>query len=139
MLIRFFPLPPFLSFPFPLSLPPFLSTSSSLPVPEGVQAPTVTPTNVENQLLVAWQPPDQPNGVILLYHVERALRGSGDFIRLGNVTNSQFLLFADLTTQPFTEYDYRIVAVNSAGLTAGPATSILSPEAGKSSSLALIY
>ena len=118
---------------FPFLSPPPPPPPLPPPVPEGVPQPSVTATGIRNQLLVAWQPPSQPNGVILLYYIERALKDSENFTRLANVSGSSFFFFADLTARPFTEYDYRIVAVNSVGASAGPVTSVLSPEAGETS------
>ena len=99
-------------------------------VPEGVPAPTVT-NGIPGQVLVTWQTPDRPNGVIQYFTIERALGGEENFVQLGNVTAGSFLLFGDRTVEPFTEYDYRITAVNSAGSATGPIGSILTPETGQ--------
>ena len=98
-------------------------------VPEGVPAPTLN-DGVPGQVIVTWQPPDQPNGEILHYLVQRA-QGDGDYDQLLNLTAIAIRIFGDLSVEPYTEYKYRIVAVNSAGSANGPATSILTPEAGE--------
>lgn len=41
------------------------------------------------------------------------------------------LALVDTDTEPFTTYDYRAVAVNSAGAARGPAVDFTTPEAGK--------
>ena len=97
-------------------------------VPEGVPAPTLN-DGVPGQVIVTWQPPDQPNGEILYYLVERA-QGDEEYSLLFNVTADSVPIFGDLSVEPYTEYEYRIVAVNSAGSASGPATTILTPEAG---------
>lgn len=38
--------------------------------------------------------------------------------------------YGDTGIKPYTNYSYRIVAVNSAGSAVGPPSSILTPEAG---------
>ena len=78
---------------------------------------------------MTWQPPDQPNGEILYYLVERS-QGDEDYNLLFNATADSVLLFGDLSVEPYTEYNYRIVAVNSAGSANGPASTIMTPEAG---------
>ena len=98
-------------------------------VPEGVPAPTLS-NGVPGQVVVTWEPPDQPNGEILYYLVERA-QGDEDYNLLFNATADSVLLFGDVSVEPFTEYKYRIVAVNSAGSANGPASTITTPEAGQ--------
>lgn len=98
-------------------------------VPEGVQPPIVS-NAVSGQVFVRWEEPTQPNGIILYYILERAQNEDEEFIQLDNITAGELLLFGDLTVDPYTEYRYRIVAVNSAGSATGPESSILTPEAG---------
>ena len=103
--------------------------SCSLSVPEGVPAPDVN-NGVSGQVLVTWSAPARPNGEILYYVIERAENRDEEFIQRQNHTPSMLNVFGDTLVEPFTEYRYRIVAVNSAGSGTGPATSILTPEAG---------
>ena len=99
-------------------------------VPEGVPSPFVN--EVGGTVLVSWMVPATPNGNILRYYIERApLGGSGNFTQIGLVEGSASRVFADTNTLPFTSYEYRIVAENGAGMTAGPATEFTTPEAGK--------
>lgn len=98
-------------------------------VPEGVPAPSVS-EGVPGQVFVTWRSPDQPNGDILYYIVERAQEDE-TFVLLDNITAGSFRIFGDFSIEPYTEYNYRIVAVNSAGSATGPATSFLTPEAGQ--------
>ena len=83
-------------------------------------------------VLVSWTLPTAPNGVILRYYIERAPLGDGgNFTRIGLVEASASRVFVDTSTQPFTGYEYRIVAENGAGLATGPSTEFTTPEAGK--------
>ena len=102
----------------------------SISVPEGVQPPDVS-NRITGQVLVTWEEPTHPNGIILFYLVERRQNSNEEYTQLHNQTTSLLLLFADSTVEPFTEYSYRIVAVNSAGSTTGAPNTILTPEAGE--------
>lgn len=79
-------------------------------------------------MIVSWSAPTQPNGVILYYIIERAQEER--YIELANVTANGLFIFGDILIEPYTEYSYRIVAVNSAGSATGPSRSLLTPEAG---------
>ena len=81
------------------------------------------------QVFMSWLAPTQPNGVILYYIIERAQEDEY-YIELANVTADRPLVFGDVSVEPYTEYSYRIVAVNSAGSATGPPQSLLTPEAG---------
>ena len=91
---------------------------------EGIQPPTLQ-TGMSGEVLVSWQPPLQPNGVVLLYHVERSTAVDSPPLRIGNTTTRTF---ADTAVQPFTQYFYRIVVVNGGGEAAGPYANITTPE-----------
>ena len=81
------------------------------------------------QVFVIWGAPSHPNGIITRYIVERAQNGE-DYIQLHSLMADLLRVFGDLSVDPYTEYSYRIVAVNSAGSATGPASTILTPEAG---------
>lgn len=78
---------------------------------------------------MSWSAPTRPNGVILYYIIERA-QEDDYYVELANVTADMLLVFGDISIEPYTEYSYRIVAVNSAGSATGPPRSLLTPEAG---------
>ena len=90
--------------------------------------PPSVSNRITGQVLITWEEPTQPNGIILYYQVERSLNGSHEYIQLSN--ESSLLVFGDATVEPYTGYSYRIVAVNSAGSATGPTSTILTPEAG---------
>ena len=100
-----------------------------LTVPEGVPAPFVA-ESISDTVLISWDSPAAPNGIILNYYIERATVGGANFTRIGTVAGGATRVFVDTTTLPFTEYEYRIVAENSAGSAAGPSTTFTTPEAG---------
>ena len=98
-------------------------------VPEGISAPFVS-AGVGQPVLIAWTPPTSPNGVLLLYRVER--RGPGDsLVTIGTLpASASSLIVGDQMTTPFTEYEYRVVAENSVGSVASSFSPFLTLEAG---------
>ena len=76
--------------------------------------PNVT-TLSSTSLLVEWEEPEEPNGVVVQYEVrqrEQPFQGNGVF--LGNVSNST-LSFAATGLQPFTVYEFSIVSYTTGG------------------------
>lgn len=103
-------------------------------VPEGVPAPFVTSTG--QRVLITLTSPTTPNGIILEYQVERSLVGEENVTVIGVLDGASVALaLVDTDTEPFTTYDYRAVAVNSAGAATGPTVNFTTPEAGKMFSL----
>ena len=100
-------------------------------VPEGLAAPFVSGSSGQ-PVLIVWATPLSPNGVILTYRVERRLRtDDSTLVTIATLPGStSALVFGDQTNNPFTEYSYRVVAVNSAGGVASDFTPFLTPEAG---------
>lgn len=98
-------------------------------VPEGVPAPFISST--AQRVLVTLTPPTTPNGIILEYQVERSLAGEDNFTVIGVLDGASIALaLVDTDTEPFTTYEYRAVAINSAGAATGPAVNFTTPEAG---------
>lgn len=76
--------------------------------------PNVT-TLTSASLLVEWEEPQEPNGVVAQYEVrqrEQPFQGNGVF--LGNVSNST-LSFTATGLQPFTVYEFSIVSYTMGG------------------------
>lgn len=105
----------------------FLICLPSSLVPEGIPAPLVT-DGISRTVLVSWDLPTSPNGIVLFFLVERTFDGS--FVQIGSVNGTSVRVFVDQDTVPFTSYQYRIVAVNSAGSGTGASTNFTTPEAG---------
>ena len=80
-------------------------------------------------VVVAWQPPSQPNGPLLGYNLYRST--GGEQAVLLTFVNSSVFHFIDSSVAPFTTYMYYIEVENIAGKTSGPSATIVSPEAGQ--------
>ena len=95
--------------------------------PDGVFAPFLSISSTA--VVVTWQPPSQPNGQLLGYNLYRSTDGE-QAVLLKSVNSSVFH-FVDSSFAPYTSYMYYIEAENSAGKTAGPSSTVVSPEAGQ--------
>lgn len=92
--------------------------------PDGVPSPSLlspTPTSV----LVIWNPPLHPNGILLQYAIQRRLFNQTDVILVTTVLPST-LQYIDMSSAiiPNTEYEYQIGAYTSAGVGYGPWTAV---------------
>lgn len=106
-----------------------LCSSNFHTVPEGVSAPFIS--SIGQRVLISWDIPARPNGIILAYRVERSLLDEDNFTLIGSLDGSAAArVLVDINTEPFTTYEYRVVAENSAGFTVGPSANYTTPEAG---------
>ncbi|KAG7465654.1 hypothetical protein MATL_G00155810 [Megalops atlanticus] len=105
----------------------YARTSEAAPEDQG--PPTVTavgPTVIE----VNWSPPRKPNGLITAYFIHRRPAGTREEL-LVFIWSEGPLEFIDASDalQPFSEYEYRVRALNARGSTNGPWASTLTMEA----------
>jgi len=101
--------------------------------PTHQRRPLLTPTG-PTSVVVSWQPPQSPNGVIILYRIrrrDRVLSVQSESGILINVVNGSIRSFTNdgLGLRPFTEYEYSITAVNSVGETSSNWTDVRTLEA----------
>lgn len=83
-------------------------------------------------VLISWNPPQTPNGVILRYRVERLQSTPDGFTEVVTVPGTSTpLAHTDSSLLPFTVYYYRVVAENSAGSVTSQSASVRTPEAGE--------
>ncbi|XP_072320975.1 usherin [Eucyclogobius newberryi] len=77
-------------------------------------------TGFETTFVLTWSAPTQPHGVILHYELYRrlgpALRSDGAALIYRNTS----AVYTDIGLQPYTQYQYQVWAVNSAGHAASP-------------------
>ena len=94
--------------------------------PSGLDAPNVTVLS-SRSILVNWQPPAVPNGMIILYQVVRVFIG-GD-IPLRQVLQNTTDLMALLTgLEPNTLYTLQVICYNDGGSTRSPTVEAFTPE-----------
>ncbi|KAM3930149.1 usherin [Leptodactylus fuscus] len=91
-----------------LEAPPKSQPAPLIDVQKNTQAP-----------LLAWNGPQQPNGKIIRYDVyRRRINDAQEKLTTELVFNGSSLSFQDVDLLPYTEYEYQVWAVNSAGRTA---------------------
>lgn len=80
--------------------------------PTSQMRPNVS-TLTSSSLLVEWVEPEEPNGIVTLYEVrQRSAPFQGDGMFLGNISSLAFTV-SDL--QPFTTYEFSVVAYTGGG------------------------
>ena len=83
-------------------------------------------------MLVVWDEPLLPNGVILNYSIERRVSPDGQVFTVATVPAAQ-MQYTDQSSSlsPFTTYDYRIIATSAEGSGTGPWASVTTISSGK--------
>ena len=95
--------------------------------------PNVSTLSSES-LLVEWETPNEPNGIIVQYEVQqRGAPFQGDGMSITNTSRDVLLLIVD-GLQPFTEYEFSIVSYTTGGGTASLWTRATTDEGSKSTS-----
>ena len=80
--------------------------------PQGLSAPRLSsPTG--RTVIIEWDPPAVPNGVILKYQIQRRLMSGGNPSVISEVNATLWRRYVDNTVQPLTAYQYRLIAFNS--------------------------
>lgn len=92
-------------------------------VPEGMSAPILT-TNNSRLVFVLWSKPDVSNGIIISYSIQRRRTQTNIPILIQKVNASFWNTYVDGTVEPYTSYDYRIIAETSVGGTPSPYNTI---------------
>ena len=80
---------------------------------------------------IAWTPPAFANGMLTGYNIFRSITSLNGSQTLIAFVSAPTLMYSDSNVAPYTEYGYRIEAINDAGSVASPLASITSEEAGK--------
>ena len=81
-------------------------------------------------VVIEWNPPSVPNGVILKYVIQRRVVGDGNPSDVAEVNASLPLRYEDNTAQPVTNYQYRVIAYNSGPGEPSPYGNITTGEGG---------
>ncbi|XP_056424309.1 usherin isoform X1 [Hyla sarda] len=86
--------------------------------PESQPAPLIDVQKNTQAPFLAWNGPQQPNGKIIRYDVyRRRLNDPQEMLTPVVVFNGSSLSFQEVELLPYTEYEYQVWAVNSAGRT----------------------
>ena len=81
---------------------------------------------------ISWQPPEYPNGEIVMYNYRLVeTNADGRVVIDGNTTNTELSVEQNVTVSPFTNYTVTVVAFTSAGSGESVMEVVLSPEASK--------
>ena len=83
-------------------------------------------------VLISWQPPLIPNGIVLRYRVERSQSSLEGFTEVAIIqATAPTLDHTDISLTPFTIYYYRVAAENSVGRVTSPSAAVQTPESGR--------
>ena len=101
-----------------------------LQAPEDLSPPTLQ-ANSPTSVVIRWEAPITPNGIILSYSIER-LADTVTQIATLNANDTLVIIDSDDTVlRPFYMVSYRVVADNSAGSTASSYSNITTLQARK--------
>ncbi len=99
--------------------------------PIGQPAPILR-ANGSRSVVISWSKPLETNGIILLYDIQRRLRGQVNTVVVGTVNATiSANVYVDRSVKPWTAYEFRVIARTVAGGTAGPYSSVKTPQGGK--------
>lgn len=88
-------------------------------------------TLTATSLLVEWEEPEEPNGIVIQYEVrQRATPSQDNGIFLGNVSDT-VLVFTASDLRPFTSYEFSVVAYTGGGGTQSEWSAGVTAEASK--------
>lgn len=83
-------------------------------------------------MVIEWDPPTIPNGIIQKYLIQRRVVGGGNPSNVAEVNASLSRRYVDNTARPITAYQYRIIAYNSGPGEPSPYSNVTTGEGGKS-------
>ena len=93
------------------------------------QAPPILSTPFKNTtVLVMWEPPTEPNGVIIFYELWRRLAGDTDYALVYSGAELEFRDSGE-DLQPAMVYEYQLTSANSAGSVTSDISSVTLPDA----------
>ena len=84
-------------------------------------------------MIIEWDLPSVPNGIILKYLIQRRKSSSGNPSDIAEVNASLSLRYVDNTAQPVTTYQYRVIAYNSGPGEPSPYSNVTTGEGGMGS------
>ena len=101
-----------------------------LQAPEDLSPPTLK-ADSSTSVIIRWEAPITPNGIILFYSIERLTNIVTEIATLSANDTLVYIDEDDTVLQPFYTVSYRVVADNSAGSTASSYANITTLQARK--------
>ena len=101
-----------------------------LQAPEDLSPPTLE-ADSSTSVIIRWEAPITPNGIILSYSIERLTNTVTEIATLSANDTLVYIDEDDTVLQPFYTVSYRVVADNSAGSTASSYANITTLQARK--------
>ena len=96
--------------------------------PIGQTPPTLAAPFQNTTVLVTWEPPTQPNGIIINYELRRGLESTGTYNLIYSGLDVQFR-DSGMDLQPAMVYEYQITSTNSVDSVTSESRSIKLPDA----------
>jgi hypothetical protein len=88
---------------------PSRETNTPESSPEGFAAPVCSATS-RSAIMISWVQPTAPNGRITEYRIQRGNESTTSSVGLA-------LTFTEISLEPYTVYDFRVLACTNAGET----------------------
>nr|XP_061796460.1 usherin-like [Nerophis lumbriciformis] len=102
----------------------WLTVTTRQAPPRGLAPPTVSHLQGQpSEVLVSWNPPLEPNGVLQSYRIQR------NNMSFSFSFDPTVLSYTDEDLLPFAKYSYSVIACTSEGCTTSPSTNITTLEA----------
>lgn len=98
--------------------------------PRGLSAPRLVSTSGRT-VVIEWDPPSEPNGIIQKYLIQRRVVGGGNPSNVAEVNASLSRRYVDNTARPITVYQYRIIAYNSGPGQPSPYNNVTTGQGGR--------
>eukprot|EP00118_Oscarella_pearsei_P005184 m.23504 g.23504 ORF g.23504 m.23504 type:complete len:5054 (+) comp28492_c0_seq1:2267-17428(+) len=106
-----------------------LNVTTSVDVAEGISVPSLSSVTARS-VVVQWQQPDFPNGIVLAYYVQRQQQTSNTTVDVAKLQPSTFRYLDDSNDlKPHTTYLYRIKVENLAGNGTGSFSNVTTKQA----------
>ena len=82
-------------------------------------------------VVIRWHKPQNINGIIVCYIIQRVQGSASVPTNVVKLNASFWMIYNDRDVDPYTKYNYRIVAYTSAGGTPSPYSSVTTPQSRK--------
>ena len=105
-----------------------VSNTTNQDIPTGLSPPTATALS-SSTVVISWQPPTMPNGVLTFYRIMRRLADNPIIVIFAYAGGPSIFTFTDQGLAPYTRYEYQLVVVNNIGSSSSQWTEVTTFEA----------